>query len=333
MTQAHPTATDSGFPGASNATSSGTSPVHGLRYHGDGTSLFGLLIKNFFLTLLTLGLYYPWAKTERRRYMWSHTELAGHRLVYTGTGVELLTGYLKVAAAYVVFFGTPMIAGAVSKKLQVALQLALFVVIFAIVPFAIYWSRAFLLSRTRWRGVSFGLGGSAKVYAKAFIGGTVLSVLTLGLYSPYLQNNLQRILTSNTRFGTERFGYDGQGGELFRIWIKGVLLSIVTLGIYSFWLSAALQRYRFEHTTFMGARGRLDVTGGLLLKLFLIHVLGTTLTLGIAFPWIITHVLRTVLERTSFVGPVDLARVAASPSETSAVAEGVADALGVDLGI
>src|SRR5882724_3796491 len=85
-------------------------PVHRLSFHGDGTSLFLLILKNLFLTVITLGVYAAWARAERRKYMWSSTEISGQRLVFTGTGLELFKGYLKVLAVYLVFLVLPIAA-------------------------------------------------------------------------------------------------------------------------------------------------------------------------------------------------------------------------------
>ena len=40
-------------------------------------SLFGLLLKNALLTVITLGFYRFWAKTRLRRYFWSGVHING----------------------------------------------------------------------------------------------------------------------------------------------------------------------------------------------------------------------------------------------------------------
>jgi uncharacterized membrane protein YjgN (DUF898 family) len=40
--------------------------------------LFGLYLKNFILVVLTLGIYYPWAKVATVRYQFAHTALLAH---------------------------------------------------------------------------------------------------------------------------------------------------------------------------------------------------------------------------------------------------------------
>lgn len=308
-------------------------PVHRLRFHGDGGNLFLLILKNLFLTVITLGVYAAWARTERRKYIWSNTEVGGQRLVYTGTGLELFKGYLKVLGFYLAFFAIPVLGNVIVPGSLVVLQGALIAAMVVLVPFVIYWSRAYLLSRTKWRGIQFGLEPGAGSFAKAFLGGYLLSLLTLGLYSPVWLNRMRSIVLNNTRFGTERFSYDGSNGDAFRIGIKGFLLSIVTLGVYSFWYAAEMNRFVLSHTSFMGARGRSELTGTDMLVILLGSVFGTALTLGLAFPWIFAWSTRKMLDKVTFEGPVDFALVAQRAGVGDAASDALAGSLGVELGI
>jgi uncharacterized membrane protein YjgN (DUF898 family) len=304
------------------------------RYHGEGSEFFILLLKNVFLTLITLGIYAAWAKTARRKYIWGHIDLHGQRLMYTGTGAELFAGYLKVAMAYLIIVGVPSVVGHLGGKgAQLVVQGALGIAVLILVPYAIFWSRAYLLSRTSWRGIRLGMVGSAGPYARAFIVGYLLTLVTLGLYAPFWLNHLRTLMTGATRLGSEPFAYDGRGGELFKLYVKGVLLTILTLGIYWFWMQASVQRYYFSHTAFSGARGSFRLRGGQLLKLFLLNLFGTTLTLGIAFPWIATYSLKLFMEHVSFEGRIDFAAVLQGSGGASPTSDVLADALGVDLGL
>ena len=67
--------------------------VRRLRFHGSAMGLFGIQAINALLTLLTLGVFYFWAKTRVRRYVMGETELEGDRFAYHGTGRELLVGF------------------------------------------------------------------------------------------------------------------------------------------------------------------------------------------------------------------------------------------------
>ena len=77
---------------------------------GNPWSLTGLCILNIILIVLTLGIYWFWARSEYRRRMWQMVRVNGEPLEYTGTGGELIVGYLKLF----VFVMLPVIATGVA---------------------------------------------------------------------------------------------------------------------------------------------------------------------------------------------------------------------------
>jgi uncharacterized membrane protein YjgN (DUF898 family) len=283
--------------------------------------------------MVTLGLYLAWAKTERRQYVWSNLSFHGHNLRYTGTGLELFKGYAIVVGFYLVCLSIIALAGTVSGTASVLIEGAMVLTIGLVSPILIFRSRAFIYSRTAWRGIRFGLAPNSAKFAKTFLSGIVLTVLTLGFYFPIMSNRLYKIMTDSTRFGNLEFHYDGSDREVFWMAVKGVLLFLVTFGIYFFWYRARLTRYRLEHTHAGNhAALRSKLTGIDLYGLMLLQIFGTTLSLGLAFPWITIHTLRRLAERTTLVGFVDFESIEQRAVDGGASADGLADALNLDLG-
>ena len=303
------------------------------RFHGDGGSFFMVILKNVLLTIVTLGIYAPWARTNRRKYLWANTELEGQRFIWHGTGKELFFGLLKVIGAYVVLFGIPILVSKLVPIVGLILLVIGYLGMFFLIPFAVYWSRNYLLTRTSWRGIRLGLVPGAGPYAKEFLLGYLFCILTFYIYLPFWVNNLHAIMTNNTMYGTTRFRYDGKGTEVFRIYFFGFLLSMISFGIYSFWMHAEAQRYFASHTIVDGARGYSTLTGGDLFVLTLLNVFGTVFSLGIAFPWIAVFSVRRLLERFSFYGTIDFDRISQGAHSGNAAADGMADMMGVSLGL
>lgn len=310
-----------------------TSRVHQLEFHGTGGAFFLIFLKNVFLTMITLGIYLAWAKTERRQYIWGNTSFHGQNFRYTGTGKELFKGYVIVAGAYAVFVGLPALVNMASETAAAILRGAIAIGFVLIAPILIFRSRAFLYSRTAWRSIRFGLAPTSVQYAKTFLSGILLTVVTLGLYYPILGNRLYKIMTDSTRFGSLEFRYDGSDREVFWMTVKGWLLTLVTFGIYYFWHSARLSRYRLAHT-YVGDQAvlRSELTGVDLYVLMLLNVFGTTLTLGLAFPWITMYSLRRIARRIHVEGVIDFESIEQRTREEGAVADGFADAFDLDLG-
>ena len=84
---------------------------HHLVYRGGAGPVFRIAAVNSLLSLVTLGIYRFWARTRLRRYFWSHVELDGDPIEYTGTGKQLFLGFLIVMAVLVpLLFGLEYIA-------------------------------------------------------------------------------------------------------------------------------------------------------------------------------------------------------------------------------
>jgi len=301
------------------------------RFFGTGTALFVLILKNVLFSLLSFGAYAAWAKTEQRKFVWQNTEFHGQRFVYHGTGRELFLGYLKLLSGYALFFGLPALVRLGSPELALVLQAAFVFAVLGLIPFAVYWSRAYLMSRTSWRGVRFSLASDAPAFARVFIGGYLLTLITLGFYAPIWTNRVHAFLINRTSFGDTRFRYDGTDFEAWAIAMKGLFFSLVTFGIYYFWYLAEITRFRARHTHFGNARGHSRLQGADLLRVGLIYVFGTTLTLGLAFPWLACHLMETTLEGLSLEGEVDFARIRRASASGSALGDGLADAMDVGL--
>ena len=74
-----------------------------LLFHGTTATLYRVYFVNLLLTILTLGIYGPWARVKIRQYCYGQTELEGDRFAFHGTGEELLIGWLKLAPFVALF--------------------------------------------------------------------------------------------------------------------------------------------------------------------------------------------------------------------------------------
>ncbi len=309
-----------------------------LSFHGAGASLLGIHIVNMFLTIITLGTYYFWAKVRVRNYLLSQTEFAGDRFAYHGTGRELLFGFLKA----VVFIGVPFVLlrlgidivarGPVARAVGGGLS---YLALLVFLAFATIGARRYRLSRTSWRGVRFSFRGRLLEFLKLFVGGSLLSTITLGLYYPFFDTRRHGFLVSRSYFGSQKFSFDGRGKDLFGRFLLAILLSLPTLGLGWFWYLARKQRYFWDHTSFDAARFQCAITGGRLLALNLGNALLLVLTLGFGWPWVVVRNARFACRYITLEGSVDLTKVQQEAQAVSTTGEGLAGILdaGFDLGV
>jgi uncharacterized membrane protein YjgN (DUF898 family) len=159
------------------------------RYTGRGRDIIGLAALNALLNIVTLTLYRFWGKTRVRQHILARTEINNEPLEYTGTGWEMFRGFLIV----LVLVLAPLLAGAL---------LPVFYLVFGFLAYmAVYTARRYRFSRTTWRGIRFGMKGSAVGYAWASIGFAFLTSFTLGWYAPAANMRLSRTLWADTTFG------------------------------------------------------------------------------------------------------------------------------------
>ncbi|MDE0029176.1 MAG: DUF898 family protein [Deltaproteobacteria bacterium] len=210
----------------------GTVVFDGLR-----SELARLLIRNLLLSLLTLGIYRFWAKTRVRHLLWRHVKILGEPLEYLGTGTELLIGFLVV----IVFFAPA--ATAYSYFVQflipweipfsgIAMQLFYYAVLAFLIQVAVYRVRRYRLTRTAWRGVRFGLHGSAFKYAAIWLLYGLMTVATLGLAYPWLRIATARYFANNVRFGSVSVFFDAGAGGLLRRWLTVVAPGLAAIGLF-----------------------------------------------------------------------------------------------------
>lgn len=82
---------------------SATAPVRHFLFQGSGKGYFLIWLINILLTMITLGLYLPWALVRSRRYFYANTELDGARFSYHATGRSVFVGWLCMLVLYAVF--------------------------------------------------------------------------------------------------------------------------------------------------------------------------------------------------------------------------------------
>jgi uncharacterized membrane protein YjgN (DUF898 family) len=131
-----------------------TAPAHHLtiRFTGSGSEYFRIWIVNLLLTLLTVGLYYPYARVRRLRYFYGNTLIGGHALDFHARPASMLRGYLLVAMLLGLYHwagSTSLMAGLVALLALAALWPALY-----------RSAQRFRMANTSWRGLRFGFDGS-----------------------------------------------------------------------------------------------------------------------------------------------------------------------------
>ncbi len=234
-----------------------------ISWSGTTWGLAGLGFFNLMLTIVTLGIYHFWGKTEVRRRIASSIRVNGEPLEYTGTGKELFLGFLMVLFGILLPFQLLLVGGqlyfgpAAGALVVVALP-----AIWYLYNVAIYRARRYRRSRLQWRGVRGAVVGSSWSYGWHSLWSAVASSMTSGWLTPWRDNFLHRTMTRDTRFGDRPFNYTGKAGPLYPsysvAWIGTIVLLAVIGGIAFFIISPLAVPLTEAMQTATDANGKVD---------------------------------------------------------------------------
>lgn len=148
-----------------------------LFYDGDLGHITKLWLVNLGLFIVTLSFYRFWGRTRVRQYIWSHTSILGSRLEYSGTGKELMIGFLVTIPFLLIV--------SVLSEVFVILGLIGTIIFFLFGFAAVYFGLKYRVSRTHWRAIkgnmpSDGYSGYCQLaFYRSFI-----DTLTFGIRIP-----------------------------------------------------------------------------------------------------------------------------------------------------
>ena len=223
-----------------------------LQFNGNGTEYFKIWIVNILLTIVTLGIYYPWAKVRSRRYFYGNTELDNANFEYHATGKQLFFSFLIAMALFAAYIILSSINPVFSVVLVVLLMLA--------APWIIWRSIKFNLRMISYRNVRFGfngdLGGSyatflaypigmmiafgivmavvmgviGSVMGLEWLAGLMIGLMVLFAYPAFIamMNKISsNYLTNGSHFGQGQFATDLEFKPFFMIALKGIGLGLL----------------------------------------------------------------------------------------------------------
>lgn len=229
-----------------------------LEFEGSGAEYFKIWIVNVLLLICTMGLYYPWAKVRKQRYLYANSTFDGRNFEYHATGKQLFFGYLIAMTCFIIFLILQNIS-----PLSGSIVLLLF---FLATPWIIWRSLQFSTRMTSFSNVRLAFNGSLGpaylnflllpfvllliVYvipasaavtltmmddiSAAMIGGVVavlaLVVSILGIYFyAYLRKRNTSYVINGYRYGQGVFSVDLETKQYLKIILKTFGLAILSM--------------------------------------------------------------------------------------------------------
>lgn len=234
-----------------------------LQFSGTGAQYFRVWFVNVLLSILTLGLFTPWARKRTAEYFFSHSVIARSPLEFTASIKRMVIGFFICLGLYALFD----YATGSANLLVVGLALGCVAVA---IPFLWGSSKRFRITATRWRGLRLRFGTNWKeiywaswpvflaaacwffTYAgidmiRAFTPPSLiaerapatwlglskgpwiligLSLLVTWLCAVRVLYNYQRLLFERTYLGIERGVFRARYADFIKIWMVTTLIAM-----------------------------------------------------------------------------------------------------------
>ena len=251
-------------------------------FTGEGAQYFGLLIANFFLMLITVLIYTPWAIVKERKFFLENTRFSGKPFSYTGSGGDMLKGFLIALGVYIVVI--------LLMYVHVALYVVGIIALMLIgVPYLIHELLDYDAKHTHWNEKTFEYTGEVVEFVKLAATNIGITMVTIGIYGAWARVSILKYIMQHLKLGKLTFDFEGEGSELFIIMLKGFFLSMITFGIYGFWFIKELNVY-MTNKLVVYQDGRKcnfnsELKVGDVFNMIFVGMLLTMFTCGIGFAW------------------------------------------------
>ncbi|WP_437891671.1 YjgN family protein [Phytobacter sp. V91] len=186
-------------------------------FHGKGLSYFNISLVNILLSIVTLGIYVPWAMVRSRRYVYENLELNGARFGYHASGGALFLSWFLLVVFYI-FIG-------VFENIFPPSGSLAFIFLIIISPFLIIKSLQYNALMTTLNNIRFGFHCSMKSAWWIMMGLPVLLIIALGVII----------------FGMTKVIFNDYDGMIYKIVLLMIVsmvgLSAINGYVYAKWLS------------------------------------------------------------------------------------------------
>ncbi|MEM7180504.1 MAG: YjgN family protein [Spirochaetota bacterium] len=211
--------------------------VKRFHFHGSGMEFFGVFLVNIFLTAVTGGIYYFWAEAKVKKYLYENTEFEGEFFSYHGTGMERFIGLLKAIG---ILGAVAVILWIIAYSLNLVhfLKPIISVILLFIVPFVIIGRERYRLSRSSYRNIRFRFTGKYLELLLLIAIHGFITVITLGIYSPWLICKLYSYLAKHSYYGDKNFHFEANPVHLLVLFFTFAIGIIALFALPVFFISS-----------------------------------------------------------------------------------------------
>ncbi|MCB9043307.1 MAG: DUF898 family protein [Chitinophagales bacterium] len=205
-------------------------------FSGQSSEYFGKIVLGFFLTIITLGIYFPWFSKTLVDYFAQNTRYKEHNFRFNSTGTDL---FLKV----LLYYGLPLFGIVILNLTLTSLvgigSIFLFLIAILCAIVVLYFYLIKWLFNYTYKNYNIQFDGKLGSFFPFFFVQLLLSYITLGIYMPLAYLKIYQFVLQHTEAKSAdkvvSFGYDSATGDDFLYLWGQILLTLITLGLYYPW--------------------------------------------------------------------------------------------------
>ena len=331
-------------------------------FTGSAREYFRIWIVNLFFTLVTLGIYSPWAKVRKKRYFYGSTRFDGDSFDYFASPKAILKGRIFAVAVFVVY--------AFAGELYPDSRYAFWIVFALMLPWLVMRALTFNARNSAFRGLRFDFTAGAKEAIGVYFGMGLLVVVTLGIAFPWFMARQKSFVVSRHALGTSGFECKLTGRQFFGIYfIAGLIVLAIaapagaaiafvagwrllppgyewlvpvlgSIGIYSgyaiahAYAQANTANLLWSKATAPGVRFASTLSAIKLARLYIGNIVAIVCSAGLLIPWAVVRTLRYRLANFAMiVVPAQVYRASPTLPPVGATGQELGDIFNLDLGI
>jgi uncharacterized membrane protein YjgN (DUF898 family) len=228
----------------------------------------------------------------------------------------MFRGFIKVILGYVLLLMMFFFLNLINPILAVIL---LYLAILFFIPFAIHGSFKYKMSRTSYRGIRFGYRGDRKEFILNFIKWIFLSIITLGIYSFWMDMKVRKYTHENIRYGDVEFTNTSNGGDWFGVVLIGYFATVFSLGIYFFWWQKDIFEYYINNIGMKKGdqivKCHSTATGGGFFKLIMGNLLIIIFSFGLGIAWADMRIQKFIFDHIKMEGDINFTEISQTEEE------------------
>lgn len=204
------------------------------KFHGKAMEYFGIWIVNILLTIATLSLYAPWAKVRRLRYFYNNSEFFHRFFDFTGVPTKILVGRLIALSIWGIF--------AVASYMEMTIAAFGGLFIYMALPWLVRATIRFNARNSKFGNSRFYFEGTNKEAYIQFIFALLITIFTLGLFSPVAIWLYKRYTLNHLYVGQLKFKINNDWSNyMAAVYIPMFMfMGIILLCFFGFYLVSAV---------------------------------------------------------------------------------------------